>query len=90
MENAIVPDVEKIDTIYVVYLAHDPARRIKVKDYDRYNVIEIIPSIDLGWIFDGTLNFTADRINLLIDKGYEDTVKILREKGLYPVSDFWF
>ena len=90
LENAIVPDVEKIDTIYVVYLAHDPARRIKVKNYDRYNVIEIIPSIDLGWIFDGTLNFTADRINLLIDKGYEDTVKILRENGLYPVSAFWF
>ncbi|MBO4508651.1 MAG: patatin-like phospholipase family protein [Spirochaetaceae bacterium] len=80
----------KIDTIYVVYLKQKPTRRIKVKDYDKYNVVEIIPSIDLAGLFDGTCNFTPERINMLIKYGYDDTVKILREKGLYPVSDYWF
>ncbi len=81
---------DKIDTIYVVYLEQTPKRRIKIKNYDKYNIVEIIPSIDLGWVFDGTLNFTPERINLLIKYGYDDTVKILRAQGLYPVSDYWF
>ncbi len=81
---------DKIDTIYVVYLKQKPTRRIKVKDYDKYNVVEIIPSIDLAGLFDGTCNFTPERINLLIKYGYDDTVKILRAQGLYPVSSYWF
>ena len=81
---------DKIDTIYVVYLKQKPTRRIKVKDYDKYNVVEIIPSIDLAGLFDGTCNFTPERINMLIKYGYEDTVKILRAQGLYPVSSYWF
>lgn len=81
---------DKIDTIYVVYLNQYPKRRIKVKDYDKYNVVEIIPSIDLAGLFDGTCNFTPERINMLIRYGYDDTVKILRAQGLYPVSSYWF
>ena len=89
-ENGQYSCIDKIDTIYVVYLNQYPKRRIKAKDYDRFRLVEIIPSIDLAGLFDGTCNFTPERINLLIDIGYEDTVRILREKGLYPVSDFWF
>ncbi|MCR4713704.1 MAG: patatin-like phospholipase family protein [Treponemataceae bacterium] len=89
-DNGFYGQVDRIDTIYVVYLAQVPKRRIKVKDYDKFRIVEIIPSIDLAGLIDGTCNFTADRINLLINIGYEDTVRILRDKGLYPVSDFWF
>ena len=81
---------DKIETIYVVYLNQYPKRRIKVKDYDNYNVVEIFPSIDLAGLFDGTCNFTPERINMLIRYGYDDTVKILRAQGLYPVSSYWF
>ena len=30
------------------------------------------------------------RIKLLINYGYEDTVKILEQNGYFPVSNFWF
>lgn len=89
-DNGYYSFVDKIETIYVVYLNQTPKRRIKVKDYDKFNVVEIIPSIDLAGLFDGTCNFTSERINLLINIGYEDTVKILKERGLYPLSSFWF
>ncbi len=89
-DNGSYSYIDKIDTIYVVYLNQYPKRRIKVKDYDRFNVVEIIPSIDLAGLLDGTANFTAERINMLIRYGYDDTVKILRSQGLYPVSSFWF
>ena len=89
-DNGSYSYINNIDTIYVVYLNQYPNRRIKVKDYDKFRIVEIIPSIDLAGLFDGTCNFTPERISLLIDIGYEDTVKILRGKGLYPVSSFWF
>ncbi len=79
-----------IDTIFIVYLAHEPARRIKEIDYDTKELIQIVPSIELGGILDGTANFTASRIKLLIKYGYEDAVAILQKNGYYPVSSFWF
>ena len=44
----------------------------------------------IGGILDGTTNFTSSRIKLLINYGYEDTVKILEQNGYFPVSNFWF
>ncbi|MCR4939572.1 MAG: patatin-like phospholipase family protein [Treponemataceae bacterium] len=89
-DNGLYTNVDKIDTIYVVYLAQVPKRRIKVKDYDEFNIVEIIPSIDLAGLLDGTINFTPNRINLLINTGYEDTVRLLQSRGLHPLSDYWF
>ncbi|MBP5157981.1 MAG: patatin-like phospholipase family protein [Treponema sp.] len=89
----IDPLVEKhqdIRNIFVVYCDEHPARRVKVKDYDWLKVTELIPSIDTAGLFDGTTNFTRNRIRLLIDTGYEDTVALLKNRGLYPVSSYWF
>ena len=97
----IKPIIEKfphIKNIIVIYLSDKDhvARRIPVKNYDKVNIIELFPSIDLegdGFfesILDGTANFTETRIKLLLQKGYDDTVEYLQRKKMYPVSEYWF
>ncbi len=81
------PAVQKL---FIVYCNQEPPRRVKVKDYDWLRITELIPSIDTAGLFDGTTNFSRNRIRLLIDTGYEDTVAVLKGRGLYPVSSYWF
>ena len=88
--DPVVQNYPAIGTIFVIYCSREPPRRIKVKDYDWLKVTEIIPSIDTAGLFDGTTNFSYNRIRLLIDTGYEDTVAVLKGRGLYPVSSYWF
>ena len=59
-------------------------------DYDDKNIMEIIPSIELGNLFEGTTNFSERRIKLLIRQGYEDAEKIFKSKGFSKVSSYWF
>ena len=88
--DPIIDNHDEIDKIFIVYLAHEPARRIKEIDYDTKTLIQIVPSIELGGILEGTANFTASRIKLLIKYGYEDTIAILEKNGYYPLSSLWF
>ena len=88
--DPIADNHPEINNIFIVYLAHEPGRKIKEIDYDTKTLVQIVPSIELGGILDGTTNFTSNRIKLLINYGYEDTVKVLEQNGYYPVSDFWF
>ncbi len=88
--DPIADNHPEINNIFIVYLAHEPKRKIKEIDYDTKNLVQIVPSIELGGILDGTTNFTSSRIKLLINYGYEDTVKILEQNGYFPVSNFWF
>ena len=94
MDNAdsIYDDYSGITDIIVVYLEKfsPETRRIRAIDYDRINLIEISPAIDLGSLFEGTVNFTYNRINLLIQKGYEDACSVLTLKGYRKVSSHWF
>ena len=86
----ITDNHDEIDKIFIVYLAHEPSRKINEIDYDTKNLIQILPSIELGGIIGGTANFTSSRIKLLIKYGYEDAVSILQKNGYYPVSSSWF
>lgn len=79
-----------IKKIFIIYLSNAPKKLFREIDYDRYELIQIVPSIDLGNILEGTTNFTASRIELLINTGYNDTVKVLKSKGYNPVSSYWF
>ena len=88
--DPIVDNHKDIDKIFIVYLQHEPKRRIKEIDYDTKQLVQIIPSIELGGILDGTANFTSSRIRLLIKTGYEDAVSVLQKNGYYPVSSTWF
>ena len=88
--DPIVDNHLDIDKIFVVYLAHEPARKVKEIDYDTKTLIQIVPSIELGGIFEGTANFTSSRIKLLIKYGYEDAIAMLQKNGYYPVSTSWF
>lgn len=89
--DPVVDSSPLIKDIIVVYLSSNPPRRIRKIDYDSKNIIEIIPSIDLGNLLEGTANFGSSRINLLINQGYSDAVKILRDDfKLRPKSPFWF
>ncbi|MBQ3670797.1 MAG: patatin-like phospholipase family protein [Treponema sp.] len=88
--DPIVDNFDEITDIIVVYLSSTPERRIKKINYDTKFIAEVIPTIDLGDLFEGTMNFDSDRIRLLIDQGYRDMSKILRDElGLFPVSRFW-
>ena len=88
--DPLVENCPDIGSIFIVYCDEQPSRRVKVKDYDWLKATELIPSIDTAGLFDGTTNFTRNRIRLLIDTGYEDTVTLLKNRGLYPVSSYWF
>ena len=88
--DPIVDNHLDIDKIFIVYLAHEPARKVKEIDYDTKTLIQIVPSIELGGIFEGTANFTSSRIKLLIKYGYEDACAVLKKNGYYPVSRSWF
>lgn len=88
-----------IKNIIVVYLDENPKinKRIKKIKYDDYDIIEIIPTIKMSlYVLEGTVNFTQDRIRLLIKQGYEDTVEVIKKhdfgngEKLYPVSSYWF
>lgn len=79
-----------IQTIFVVYLNENPKRRIRQIDYDNVELVEILPTIDLGGIFEGTTNFTQSRIRMLIKQGYQDTVNVLKAREIYPVASRWF
>jgi NTE family protein len=81
-----------VHTIFIVYLSDLSrlTRRIRQIDYSSVKLIEIIPSIDLGSMLEGTVNFTSERIGMLIDKGYEDAVNVLKEKGYTPINSYWF
>lgn len=83
---------KNIQTVIVVYLNDNfrQTRRIRQIDYPSVKLIEIMPSIDLGSLFEGTVNFTQERIDQLIEQGYEDAVVVLRQKGYLPVASYWF
>ncbi len=88
--DPIIDNHSDIDKIFIVYLAHEPSRKVKEIDYDTKTLIQIVPSIELGGILDGTANFTSSRIKLLIKYGYEDAVAMLEKNGYFPVSSSWF
>lgn len=49
-------------------------------DRDRFpgcNIIEIMPQEDLGGLISGTMNFSSEAAKINIQRGYEDTVRIL-------------
>ncbi len=86
----IIEEHPEVKKIIVVYLEHQPSRRIRAIDYEQIELVEIIPKIDLGGILEGTANFTSERINLLIRQGYEDASWILEQKGIKSVAPWWF
>lgn len=75
--------------IFVVYLDHTPSKYLSSK-YPELKLLEIVPSEELGGLFEGTTNFKRSKIEHLIELGYNDTVKIMKENKRYPVSSYWF
>ncbi len=86
-----------VDYLVVIHLDHK-AKRISNRSevlesgFKPSNICEIIPSKDLGGLFEGTLNFSREKIQSLINLGYSDAVKILERSGFVPVKcrDFWY
>lgn len=50
-------------------------------ELENYRIVNLIPSEDLGDAFEGTLNFSNEKINHLIELGYQDTIRTLEEAG---------
>ena len=64
--------------LIVVYLEHNPSE--KAEEYKDTNILQVIPSKDLGNLFTGTLNFEQETIRELIGLGYFDAKEQLGEK----------
>lgn len=79
----------ELDTIFVVYLYAEPEYKPDYSKYPDKKIIEIIPAKDLGGLL-GSLDFSGETISRLIDQGYNDAVKVLKENDYKPVSSFWF
>lgn len=82
-----------IDTVFVVYLKS--AQELGEKKASTSSltekgmrVVEIIPSQSLGNIIKGTLNFSEQQIQELIDLGYQDTLRVLSSKGYRKPSSY--
>ncbi len=60
----------------VVYLSDK--KKINYSKYPNANFIEIRPSMDLGNLLDGTLNFNKNDINFRLNLGYFDTMRCLK------------
>lgn len=65
-----------VENIIVIHLSQDTA--IDKKVYSGSNIIEIVPSEDLGNAVTGTLDFTADGSYKRIEIGYADAKRIMQ------------
>ncbi|WP_294755101.1 patatin-like phospholipase family protein [uncultured Ruminococcus sp.] len=65
-----------VDNIIVVHLNRETV--IDRSQYPDSNIIEIVPSIELGNAMNGTLDFSASGAKQRIDVGYEDAKKVLQ------------
>ncbi len=64
-----------VENIIVVHLNRETV--IDKSQFPDSNIIEIIPSIDLGNALNGTLDFSSDGAKKRINLGYEDAKKVL-------------
>lgn len=65
-----------VENIIVVHLNRETV--IDRSQYPDSNIIEIVPSIELGNAMNGTLDFSASGAKQRIDVGYEDAKKVLQ------------
>lgn len=65
-----------IENILVIHLSQDTI--IDKRQYENSNIIEIVPSMDLGNALTGTLDFTPDGSFKRLQLGYSDAKKILQ------------
>lgn len=65
-------------SVIVVHLKYDAdiTNQYKMRDA---NIINIIPSRDLGGLMSGTLNLNSKKVHLDIELGYNDTISHMRE-----------
>ncbi len=84
----IIENHPEIKRIYVVYLnaENEIKRRIDKSKYPDKEIIEIIPSENMGGVISGTLNFDADRAKELIELGYKDAMNVLAD-AVYKSDD---
>lgn len=83
------PDVKDV---FVVYLksAENLKRRITPDEFKGGRLIEIIPSCDIGGAlggWQGTFDLSDEKVEFLIKLGYEDTMRVLEEKGFNRLKD---
>ena len=78
--DPVLENHPEIKTVYVVYLndeKHLGGDREDSAKYSGRRLVEIIPSKNLHGYF-GALNFSSDRATQLIQLGYDDAIKVLK------------
>lgn len=75
-------EADNIDTVFVVYLKSEDELESKVDfSTSEKRIVEFVPSRDLGDMMEGTLNFSEEKIQELIQLGYDDASRTLEENG---------
>ena len=81
--DPVLDNHPEIKTVYVVYLndeKHLGGDREDSAKYSGRRLVEIIPSKNLHGYF-GALNFSADHATQLIQLGYDDAIKVLKNNN---------
>ena len=78
----IFEENQKYDCIFVVHLSHKVKKhKLYANKYIFQNIVDIVPSANIGGIFKGMLNFSQDKVDYLIGLGYMDTCAALKQNG---------
>ena len=82
--KAVVEKHPEVKTIIVVYLKDRThlKRRVSQEDFPGVNLIEIIPSQNIGgrfWGLQGVVDSSPEKIELLLSLGYDDAMRVLKE-----------
>lgn len=82
--KTIVENHPEIREIIIVYLnsSHHIKNRIRREDWPGVEIVEIVPSHDIGRWFTGSLNFDTSKAKRLINLGRKDAENVLKKAGL--------
>lgn len=67
---------------YIIVIHNDNLGRLNFIKYSGNNIINIYPSSFQGLIFTGTYGFVNNIVDNKIQKGYKDTINIIKRYGL--------
>lgn len=63
---------------HIIVCGLNPESRKDISAFEDADIIEIYPSVSLGDLIDGTLNFSADSVKFRSLLGYRDTMRALK------------
>ncbi|ERP30744.1 patatin-like phospholipase family protein [Chitinivibrio alkaliphilus] len=73
--------------VFVVHLANDANTERSRQQAGNKRIWNIVPSENVGGLIDGTMNFTPEKADKLIQAGYTETMKVLQDLYDFMLSE---